>query len=391
MRVMTDFAHSVDVPSIYLALKATLGEHAFFLRVLVASAAFTALVQVWRRPLPVGVAAAASVLCSALVLREALPAFLAINGIGFLLVHSTRSSRSRWIYTVGFLFILTVVFLVARHQSWDSVVLRSGPLAFTWFYLDMWMFLRLFVLLWEVGAGKQNVPELLPFTAWAASPFFLAGPLLRCSEWPGTLTARTAELRERRWWTKVLTGVSMWTIGLLFVGFLRRSSLGAVNHTALEKLSIIFLLGPWGFYLTVAGAFLFIEALAALNGVIVRPSFEAPFFQPNVAEFWARWNMTVTSVFREFFFYNRWGLRTFNPYVNTVLVFLAVGLWHGSNLYWIVFGLLHGLYFSVYLSFRSRSGGRRLRGQRIWAIAVTYYCVCLAWYIPSKVAALVQR
>ncbi len=100
--------------------------------------------------------------------------------------------------------------------------------------------------------------------------------------------------------------------------------------------------------------------------------------------------MTATAVFREYFFYNRWGRRSFNPYLNAVIVFLAVGLWHGSNLYWISFGLIHGIYFCSYLWLRPHLGRFRSRVLKPAGAALTYVCVCMAWYLPSKIVALLR-
>ena len=382
---------SLLVASLALALRTTLEEQTVLLRTLAVSAAFTCLLQFWKGPVPRAVTAALSLLATALVLQRSFAAFVAVNGVSYVVTQILQSSRQRWHNTVLCLCALATLFLVARHHGWGQEVVSLGSLDVTWFYFDMWMFLRLFVLFWEIGAGKRETPSLLSFLGWATSPLFLAGPLLRCSQWPKVLMPETALLRDSRWWRKALGGLAMAAAGLAVMSVMRARGAGVVNPSVLDKVLIVFLFGPWGFYFTIAGAFLFIEALARLNGITIGPSFEKPFFQRNIAEFWARWNMTATSVFREYFFYNRWGRRTFNPYVNALVVFLAVGLWHGSNVYWICFGLLHALYFGAYLWFRSHSGGRVVRGQRILSGAVTYVCVCLAWYIPSKVAGLFQR
>ena len=266
-----------------------------------------------------------------------------------------------------------------------------GSLRGPWFYLDMWMLLRIFVLFWEVGSGRQTAPELLPFAAWCTSPLFLVGPLLRCSQWPDVLVPRAEQTREIRWWRDTVGGLAMVVTGLALVSLVSVATGGTATRGWTEKFLVVFFLGPWGFYWTIAGAFQYLAALSRVNGISVGPSFERPFFQPNIAEFWARWNITATSVFREYFFYNRWGLRSFNPYLNTLVVFLAVGLWHGSNPYWISFGLLHAVYFSTYLWFRSWSARRGIRGPAHLGTVVTYLCVCMAWYIPSKVVGLLNR
>jgi D-alanyl-lipoteichoic acid acyltransferase DltB (MBOAT superfamily) len=249
------------------------------------------------------------------------------------------------------------------------------------------MVLRLFVFLWEVGAGtEEKPPELIKFLTWAMCPLFVAGPLLRYSQWPSKLVPHHLHFRRWSWWRAVLVGAAMAVGGLLLVSVPRLTGSRSARPTTVDKLLSVFLYGPWGFYLSIAGAFIVLEALGRLGGIKVGPSFDEPFFQRNIADFWSRWNTTATAVFRELLFYNRWGGQKFNPYLNALIVFLAVGLWHGSNVYWLSFGLLHGLYFCVYLWMRSRFPRARL--PRALGVAMTYAAVCVAWYIPSKIAGL---
>lgn len=156
-----------------------------------------------------------------------------------------------------------------------------------------------------------------------------------------------------------------------------------------DRLVSAFLLAPWSIYLVIAGYLKLMEAFARPWGLVLGPSFDRAFVQRNVADFWTRWNMTATAVFRDYAFYARWGLARPNMYVNTVIVFLLVGLWHGPNEYWLVWGMLHGLGFCVFLLYRRHGAG--LRRACAWvpegcrsAIArtATYVFVCSCWFAP---------
>jgi D-alanyl-lipoteichoic acid acyltransferase DltB (MBOAT superfamily) len=379
------------VSSLLAALQAVVRESEVLLRILFVAACWTGLLALWTKRVPMYVAAALGILGSALVLRGAFPAFLLVNLLAFGVVHGLQASRRRWPTTVVALVALVALFLVGRHRGWDTALLRDGPINVAWFYFDMWMFLRLFVLFWEVGSERQQAPAFASFIAWCTSPLFLAGPLLRSSRWPDELKPRRAALVDRRWWLRIGTGLAMVSGGIVLGALTRLTHGGGLERSMATKAVTLFFLAPWGFYWSIAGAFLFLAALGELHGIVVGPSFDRPFFQANIADFWARWNITATTVFREFFFYNRWGLQSFNPYVNILVVFLAVGLWHGSNVYWIGFGLIHGIYFSTYLWLRSRFPGGRAAVPKPVGVAFTYVAVCLAWYIPSKVAVLFQR
>jgi len=101
--------------------------------------------------------------------------------------------------------------------------------------------------------------------------------------------------------------------------------------------------------------------------------------------------MTATAVFRDFLFYNRWGLQSYNVYLNVMILFVLVGLWHAANAYWLLFGFLHGLLFCSFLLWRkhgARIGHIPFRGTsaaRAAARGLTYICVCASWYLPSKI------
>ena len=82
----------------------------------------------------------------------------------------------------------------------------------------------------------------------------------------------------------------------------------AVSYWA--KLIVAFGISPWSFLLTWAGFYKLMECLALMWGLKLPASFNAPFGRTNLSEFWANWNMTVTSVFRDYLFYSRWRQQT---------------------------------------------------------------------------------
>jgi D-alanyl-lipoteichoic acid acyltransferase DltB (MBOAT superfamily) len=143
--------------------------------------------------------------------------------------------------------------------------------------------------------------------------------------------------------------------------------------------------GPWGFYLLYAGYYGLSQQAGALGGLTLPVSFDRPFRSTNLSDFWARWNMSATAVFRDALFFNRWGLRVANLYLNTLLVFLAVGLWHAVNGYWALWGLMHGVGFCVFIAWKRWRGprARPLPWPAGWAL--TYVFVCSCWLVPPQV------
>jgi D-alanyl-lipoteichoic acid acyltransferase DltB (MBOAT superfamily) len=81
----------------------------------------------------------------------------------------------------------------------------------------------------------------------------------------------------------------------------------------------------------------------------VRKNFNYPFFATNVAEYWRRWHMSLTSWLTEYIFMpinvalRDWGLKGMTIAIMANL--FLVGIWHGANWTFALFGLYHGLLF----------------------------------------------
>jgi alginate O-acetyltransferase complex protein AlgI len=86
-----------------------------------------------------------------------------------------------------------------------------------------------------------------------------------------------------------------------------------------------------------------------LIGFNVTKNFDYPFFSQNIAEFWKKWHISLTSWLTEYLFtplsiafrdYGKLGL------ILAVLInFTIIGMWHGANWTYVLFGLLHGCFF----------------------------------------------
>ncbi len=96
-------------------------------------------------------------------------------------------------------------------------------------------------------------------------------------------------------------------------------------------------------------------------GVTVEENFFRPYFSKNIAEYWRRWHITLGEWFKRYVYYplsvskpmrdlskntRRFGAgvsRRVPVYLATILVWALTGIWHGSNLTFLVWGLLNGI------------------------------------------------
>jgi alginate O-acetyltransferase complex protein AlgI len=76
-------------------------------------------------------------------------------------------------------------------------------------------------------------------------------------------------------------------------------------------------------------------------------NFKFPFFSRDIAEFWRRWHISLSSWFRDYVYIPLGGNRINKLGVirNCFIVFLVSGLWHGANWTFLFWGLLNALYF----------------------------------------------
>lgn len=89
--------------------------------------------------------------------------------------------------------------------------------------------------------------------------------------------------------------------------------------------------------------------LGNMLGFSFRENFNYPYISDNMQDFWRRWHISISSWFKEYLYIplggNRKGkLRTA---LNKIIVFFFTGLWHGANMTFIIWGLVHGLFLML--------------------------------------------
>jgi D-alanyl-lipoteichoic acid acyltransferase DltB (MBOAT superfamily) len=121
--------------------------------------------------------------------------------------------------------------------------------------------------------------------------------------------------------------------------------------------------GPGGYapISLVAGAFFFAMQIygdfsgysdiaigvARLFGIELMRNFSYPYFSRDIAEFWRRWHISLSTWFRDYLYVPLGGSRAgrWRAIRNIWLVFLVSGLWHGANWTFLAWGALNALYF----------------------------------------------
>lgn len=85
---------------------------------------------------------------------------------------------------------------------------------------------------------------------------------------------------------------------------------------------------------------------ARILGFRMSDNFSAPYHAKSVSEFWTRWHITLNTWLRDYLYIPLGGNRkgTLRKYINTMIVFLLSGLWHGADWTFVIWGGLNGFY-----------------------------------------------
>ena len=84
-----------------------------------------------------------------------------------------------------------------------------------------------------------------------------------------------------------------------------------------------------------------------LFGFHLRQNFAFPYFSRDIAEFWRRWHISLSTWFRDYLYIPIGGSRggTLMKVRNTFIIFIVSGFWHGANWTFIIWGALNAAYF----------------------------------------------
>ena len=215
----------------------------------------------------------------------------------------------------------------------------------------------------DVYKGKlQPTTNLLAFTAFLSFfPQLVAGPIERATNLlPQFLQKRTFNyadavdgLRQMLWgmFKKVVVADNCaFYVDQIF------ANIESHNAGTLAVAAILFtfqIYGDFSGYSDIA------IGLGKLFGIKLMRNFNVPYFSRDIAEFWRRWHISLTTWFRDYVYIPLGGSRpdilqkVKNPALykkaiivrNTFIIFLLSGFWHGANWTFVLWGAYHALLF----------------------------------------------
>lgn len=82
-------------------------------------------------------------------------------------------------------------------------------------------------------------------------------------------------------------------------------------------------------------------------GSACRRTSDSPYLALNIQDFWRRWHITLSLWLRDYLYIPLGGDRRGNRYLNLIITMALGGLWHGSNIRFLVWGVMHGVGLAV--------------------------------------------
>lgn len=194
----------------------------------------------------------------------------------------------------------------------------------------------------------EGTKDLLAYTAYVTFfPSILSGPISRAQK------QLPQYLKQRHFdYDKAVEACRLILIGVLMkscladrLGIYVDTVYGNIdqhNGTTLLLTSILYTIQ---IYADFAGYSLMAIGSGKMLGIELQTNFIRPYFAKTVTEFWRRWHISLTTWFRDYIYFPLGGnrVRKTRWIINTMIVFIVSGLWHGAAYTFLIWGAIHGL------------------------------------------------
>ena len=250
--------------------------------------------------------------------------------------------------------------------------------------------------------------ELMPTHRWvdyaafvAFFPQLLSGPIDRAS-------ALLPQIENPRKITRDLIRTGIW---LFFWGLFKKvvvaDNLADVVAPAFSSVWVVSTSYAWTalyafalqLYCDFSGYTDMARGVAMLFGFQTTVNFRNPFFASNPVEFWQRWHISLSQWIQDYIYFPlaaqalRRGTSAWHQYMPHICTMVLIGLWHGANMTYVLFGLYWGVAIVAYNLYRAwwkrhlRRRGKKPTAhsfslcapQRLVSMAVLFHVTCLSF------------
>lgn len=278
----------------------------------------------------------------------------------FMAASTSNNIRRFWlwvsiVFSLGFLGIFKYFnfFSATFSDLLSNIGLQVNPLSLNFILPVGISFYTFHGLSYIIDLYQHKIEEEKDFVNYAVFvaffPLLIAGPIERATHLlPQIKSPRTFD------YTKAADGLRQILWGLfkkiVIADNCAEYANTIFNHSADYSGSTL-VLGALFFTIQIYGDFSGYSDIALgtarLFGIELLRNFAFPYFSRDIAEFWRRWHISLTTWFRDYLYIPLGGSRggTWMKIRNTFIIFLVSGFWHGANWTFVVWGALNAAYF----------------------------------------------
>ena len=246
----------------------------------------------------------------------------------------------------------------------------------------------------DIYRGNQKpVKSFVDYAVFVSFfPLLVAGPIERASH-------LLPQVQKRRYfnYTQAVEGCRLILWGMFKKVVIADSLAGTVDDifgNYQHENGVTLIIGAIAFSFQIYGDFSGYSDIALgtakLFGFELLSNFKFPYFSRDVAEFWRRWHISLSSWFRDYLYIPLGGSKNgkYKAIRNTFIIFLVSGFWHGASWNFIAWGFIHACGFLPLLLLNSNrkhvtdvvAQDRKLPNlKELWQMTTTFAFVTFAW------------
>lgn len=202
----------------------------------------------------------------------------------------------------------------------------------------------------SVGRGEIDKVSLLDYLVYILFfPKLVMGPIVDPVDFIAQINDNS---RKKVNTTNLAVGAKLFSLGLMKKVMLADTFARGANWiydnlpsaTAADCILLI-IFYTFEIYFDFSGYSDMAVGISSMINIDLPMNFNSPYKAVSIRDFWKRWHISLTKFLTKYIYIPLGGSRkgTAFTYINTMIVFLISGLWHGANWTFILWGLLHGL------------------------------------------------
>ena len=306
--------------------------------------------------------------------------------------------------------IILHLLVLARLKYWTDLF-PSAPSLLLPLGISFYTFMSISYLV-DVYGGKypaeQNFARLLLYLSWF--PQMIQGPIGRYPDMaPQFQKTHTFDSdRARRGMLLILFGLlKKYVVADMLVNEISDLFDGPVDGLPGSLIVFGILLYSAQQYADFSGGIDIVAGFSSLFGIELAPNFRQPYFSTSLGDFWRRWHISLGAFMRDYVFYpfallkpmqkfGKWCTKHLGKHagrvlpacIANILVFFIVGIWHGAQLHYVLWGLYNGLVIALSdLTAPFWTGlanklhmNTESKGFHVFRIIRTFVIVNIGWY-----------